>query len=106
MVELVRDVAVRVTPLTEEDAEEMVHSLKSYPLFTGYRGGPALDESAFQELLLRISALVEDIPHLIELDLNPVLVHQDGAGCVVLDARMKVGRAAPPRPRGARSERS
>jgi len=106
MVELVRDVAVRVTPLTEEDAEEMVHSLKSYPLFTGYRGGPALDESAFQELLLRISALVEDIPHLMELDLNPVLVHQDGAGCVVLDARMKVGRAAPPRPRGARSQRS
>jgi acyl-CoA synthetase (NDP forming) len=105
MVELLRDVSVRVTPLTEEDAEEMVRSLKSYPLFTGYRGGPELDEEAFRDLLLRISALVEDIPHLLELDLNPVLVREEGSGCVVLDARVKVGIPVPPHPRGARTRR-
>ena len=106
LVELLRDVSVRVTPLTDRDADQMVTSLKTYPLFQGYRGQPALDEEAFRELLLRISALVEDAPHLLELDLNPVLVLEEGEGCVVLDARMKIGLASPVTPRGAGTSRA
>ncbi|MBA3430131.1 MAG: GNAT family N-acetyltransferase [Actinobacteria bacterium] len=103
LVELLRDVAVRITPLTDIDAKEMITSLKTYPLLEGYRGQPALDEDALRDLILRISALVEDIPHLMELDLNPVLVLERGQGCVVLDARMKVGIPPPLLSRGART---
>ena len=103
MVELVRDVSVRITPLTDLDASEMVRSLKSYPLFEGYRGGPPLDREALEDLLLRVSAMVEDLPALAEIDLNPVIVSEAGRGCVVVDARMRIARPKPPTPRGARS---
>ncbi len=101
MVELVRDVAVRITPLTDLDAKEMLRSLKSWPLFEGYRGRPPLDSQALEDLLLRVSAMVEDLPQLSELDLNPVLA--SAQGCVVLDARIKITTPAPPVPRGART---
>jgi acyl-CoA synthetase (NDP forming) len=101
MVELLRDVSVRITPLTDRDATEMLRSLKTWPVFEGYRGHPALDAGAMEDLLLRISALVEDVPHLVELDLNPVQVLPKG--CVVLDARMKIAAPSPPAPRGART---
>jgi acetyl coenzyme A synthetase (ADP forming)-like protein len=103
MVELIRDVSVRITPLTDLDASEMVRSLKSYPLFEGYRGGPPLDREALEDLLLRVSAMVEDLPALAEIDLNPVIVSEAGRGCVVVDARMRIARPKPPTPRGARS---
>jgi acyl-CoA synthetase (NDP forming) len=102
MVELLRDVQVRITPLTDDDAREMIRSLKTYPLLTGYRGKPPLDEPALHELLLRISTLVEDIPAISEMDLNPVLVRETGEGYVVLDARIKVASPQPAKPRGAR----
>ena len=102
LVELLRDVSVRITPLTDVDVKEMLRSLKTWPLFEGYRGQPALDASGLEDLLLRVSTMVEDLPHLIELDLNPVHVSPDG--CTVLDARMKLGAPAPPSPRGARTK--
>lgn len=101
MVELLRDVSVRITPLTDVDVKEMLRSLKTWPLFEGYRGRPPLDAGALENLLLRVSALVEDLPHLAEIDLNPVLV--SATGCVVLDARMKVATPPPQLPRGART---
>ena len=103
MVELLRDVNVRITPLTDLDAREMLRSLKTWPLFEGYRGRPPLNAKGMEELLLRVSALVEDIPHLAELDLNPV--HVSSSGCVVLDARIKIAAPTPPLPRGARTPR-
>jgi acetyl coenzyme A synthetase (ADP forming)-like protein len=102
LVELIRDVSIRITPLTDVDVDEMLHSLKTYPLLEGYRGSPKLDIDALKELLLRISVLVEDIGQLAELDLNPVRVLPDGEGCIVLDARMRMMKPEPPTPRGAR----
>jgi acyl-CoA synthetase (NDP forming) len=102
LVELIRDVSVRITPLTDTDADEMLRSLKTYPLLEGYRGSSPLDIDALKDLLLRISALVEDVGQLAELDLNPVRVLPQGEGCVVLDARMRMTRPQPPTPRGAR----
>ena len=58
--ELLRDVAVRITPLTEHDARELVRSLRSFPLLEGYGGRPRLDVAALERLLLAASALVED----------------------------------------------
>ncbi|MGH9872451.1 MAG: GNAT family N-acetyltransferase [Pyrinomonadaceae bacterium] len=87
-VELLRDVSVRLTPLANEDAAEMIRELKTYPLLSGFRGGPVCDAAALAEGLLRVSAMVEDIPQIAELDLNPFVVHEDGA--VILDARIRV----------------
>ena len=104
LVELIRDVSVRITPLTDVDADELLHDLKTYPLLEGYRGSPRLDIDALKDLLLRISTLVEDIGQLTELDLNPVRVLPEGQGCVVLDARMRMTAPQPPTPRGARTQ--
>src|SRR3970282_1859477 len=79
LVELLRDVAVRLTPLTREDAGEMIRSLRTYPLLTGYRGGPVCDVRALEETLLRASAMADDLPQIAEGDLNPLLVHEAGA---------------------------
>jgi hypothetical protein len=94
-VELLRDVSVRLTPLSKEDASEMIRSLKTYPLLTGFRGAPVCDVAALEEGLLRVSAMVEDIPQIAELDCNPFVVHEKGA--VILDARVRV-TAVEPRP--------
>jgi len=94
-VELLRDVSVRLTPLSNEDASEMIHSLKTYPLLTGFRGAPVCDVDALKDGLLRLSAMVDDLPQIAELDLNPFMVHQQGA--TILDARIRVV-AVEPRP--------
>jgi acetate---CoA ligase (ADP-forming) len=99
-VELVKDVAVRITPLTDLDAAEMVRSLQTFPLLDGYRGAPKADVAALEDLLLRVSALVEAHPEIAELDCNPVMVLPHGA--VVVDARVRVETATPPLPLGAR----
>jgi acyl-CoA synthetase (NDP forming) len=87
-VELIKDVAFRIHPLTDLDAREMVRAVKGYPLLTGYRGSPPADVPALEQLLLRVSALVEDVPELAEMDLNPVKVLSPGEGCCVVDARI------------------
>ena len=86
-VEVLGDVAVRITPLSNTDVDEMLRSLRSYRLLTGYRQSPPLDVAAFADLLHRVSAMVEDIPEIAELDLNPVFVRQHGA--VVADTRVR-----------------
>ncbi|HSK36856.1 MAG TPA: acetate--CoA ligase family protein, partial [Actinomycetota bacterium] len=99
-VELLKDVAVRITPLTDRDAAEMVRSLATFPLLDGYRGAPKADVAALEDLLLRVSALVEAHPEIAELDCNPVKALADGV--VVVDARVRVAAASPPPPLAAR----
>ena len=72
MVELMKDVQVRIQPLTDVDAREMVRSIKGYPLLEGWRGAPPADVAAAEELLLRVSQMVEELPEIAEMDLNPV----------------------------------
>jgi acetate---CoA ligase (ADP-forming) len=87
-VELIKDVAFRIHPLTDVDAKEIVRSVKAYPLLSGYRGSAPADVDALEQLLLRVSAMVEDIPEVAEMDLNPVKVLLPGEGCRVVDARI------------------
>ncbi len=100
VVELVKDAAVRITPLTTTDAAEMVRSLASFPLLDGYRGAPKADVAALEELLLRVSALAEEHPEVAELDCNPVMVLPEGT--VIVDARVRVEAGEPPAPLAAR----
>jgi acetyl coenzyme A synthetase (ADP forming)-like protein len=102
LVELLKDVVIRITPLTDQDASEMVRSLKTFPLLNGYRGGPCYDVKALEQLILRVGALVEDIHEIGELDLNPVIVSPEGQGVSLVDARVRVAEALPPLPFGAK----
>lgn len=88
--EVLGDVAFRLSPLTDLDAEELIASTKVATLLSGYRGSPAADRPALSDLLLRVSRMVEDCPEIAEMDLNPVLARQAGHGVVVVDARMRL----------------
>ncbi len=90
LVEVLRDVSFRLPPITDRDAVEMLGALKGSRLLDGYRGSPAADRAALVDVILRISALVEAVPELRELDLNPVKVLAPGEGAVVVDARMRI----------------
>jgi acetyl coenzyme A synthetase (ADP forming)-like protein len=90
LVELLRDVSVRITPLTDVDVADMLEQLRMKPLLTGFRGSEPADVAALEDLLHRINAMVEDVPEVVELDLNPVFVRPDGQGVVAVDVRMKV----------------
>ena len=86
--ELLKDVAVRITPLTDRDAGEMLRSLAMYPLLEGYRNASRADIAALEGVLLRVSAMVEAHPEIVEIDCNPVVVLAEGA--VVVDARVRI----------------
>jgi acetyl coenzyme A synthetase (ADP forming)-like protein len=98
--ELLRDVSVRIAPITDLDASEMVRSLKTFPLLDGYRGAPKADVAALEEVILRISAMVDAHPSIAEMDCNPVMVLPYRA--VIVDARVRVMEPAPPKPLASR----
>ncbi len=89
-VEILGDVRFRITPLTELDAADLIRSIKGYRLLQGYRGHPPADVDAIQDLLLRLSRLVEEVPEIVELDLNPIFALPPGQGYSIVDARIRV----------------
>ena len=91
-VEILADVCFRVTPLTDLDAREMVREIRGYRLLEGYRGHPPADVAAIEEILLRVSRMVEEISEIRELDLNPVFALTPGEGCLAVDSRIRVAR--------------
>ncbi len=90
-VEVLHDVAFRLAPLSREDAEEMIQEIRGYPLLRGVRGQRAADIEGIIEALLRVSQLVTDFPEVVELDINPLLVHDEGQGVVGIDMRLVLG---------------
>ncbi len=85
-VEVYKDVAFRLPPLTEADARDMIHEIKGLPILTGFRGRPACDLQAIAHCLLAVSRLVEARPDLEELDLNPIIAYP--TGCLVVDVKV------------------
>ncbi len=100
-VELTRDVAVRVAPLTDLDADEMVHELAHFPMLDGFRGAPKKDVAALVDVILRVSALADNHPEIAEMDCNPVMVLPTGAA--IIDARVKVRLPQPAPPFAGRA---
>jgi acyl-CoA synthetase (NDP forming) len=98
--ELLGDQSFRILPVTDDDAAELVRSLRSSPLLFGYRGAPPCDTEALEAVLLRVALLAAAAPEMAELDLNPVIVSPDGA--VAVDARMRVRPVVPGPPPGLR----
>jgi acyl-CoA synthetase (NDP forming)/GNAT superfamily N-acetyltransferase len=94
--ELLRDTAVRLTPLTERDAHEMVRELRTFPLLEGFRGAPRCDVPAIEDVLLRLGALAEAHHEIVEMEANPLIVGPGGAFAV--DVRVRVEHIVPTRP--------
>jgi acyl-CoA synthetase (NDP forming) len=93
LVELIRDVAHHLVPVTDRDAEDMLARLRTARLLDGYRGAPPGDRAALVDVIRRVSALVEVVPELTELDLNPVKVLPPGQGALAVDARLRLAPA-------------
>ncbi|MGE5286136.1 MAG: GNAT family N-acetyltransferase [Micromonosporaceae bacterium] len=91
--EVLGDHVARLTPLSDTDADELIHTIHAAPLLLGHRGSPAADITALRETLLRVSRLADDLPEIAELDLNPVIARPDGIFAV--DARIRLAPVEP-----------
>ena len=90
LVELLDDVVFRVLPMTDRDAAAMIRETRANRLLRGFRGSAPADVAALERLLLALGALAEAAPRIAEVDLNPVIVHQEGAGVSLIDARVRL----------------
>jgi acetyltransferase len=88
LVEALKDVTFRVAPFGREDAEEMLDEIRAYSLLRGVRGRPPADRDAMIDTLLRIGQLVTDFPEIVEMDINPLMVYEQGRGAIALDMRL------------------
>jgi acetyltransferase len=96
-VEIFRDVAFRIAPIPPEQIHDMIHEIKAYPILTGARGRTPRDTVALEECLQRLSQLAVDCPQIQELDINPLIVRDQGHGCAVTDARILLAAREPAR---------
>jgi acetyl coenzyme A synthetase (ADP forming)-like protein len=87
-VETLKDVTFRIAPFSRQEAEEMLGEIRAHALLDGVRGQPPADKAAILDTLLRISQLVQDFPEITELDINPLMVYQEGQGAVAIDMRL------------------
>jgi acyl-CoA synthetase (NDP forming) len=87
-VEIFKDVAYRVCPITKEQADKMIRSIKAFPLLDGYRGHVKGDINQLIMLIINCCTLLMENPEIIELDLNPVIIFEMGKGVMVVDARI------------------
>ena len=86
-VEVFKDVVFRLAPVDRDEAYRMVHEIKGYRMFTGFRGRPKSDVEILEKNMVRLSDMVVDHPEIMELDINPLLVHEEGKGATVADCR-------------------
>jgi hypothetical protein len=89
--ELFGDVATGVTPLTDRDAAALLASLRAYPLLTGASGDGAADLPAIEYTLLRLSALVEDLPAVVEISIDPLVIGRPGEGVAAVSPAVRLG---------------
>jgi acyl-CoA synthetase (NDP forming) len=91
MVEVIKDVALRIAPLSPRDAREMIREIKGYKILTGYRGQPPVDTATLEKWLVSLSQFVMEHPEIKEIDLNPIFAYPEGA--VAVDARVILEKA-------------
>jgi acetyltransferase len=89
-VEIMKDVAFKIHPITEIDAIEMIRAIRGYPLLCGARGEKPVNIDFIVEMLLRTSQLVGDLDDIEEMDLNPLIVSENPSECCVVDARISL----------------
>lgn len=87
-VEVLKDVTFKLAPVTDNEADDMIASIKMRKILEGVRGEKPSDKAKLSECIQRLSQLVTDFKEIKELDMNPVLVLEDGKGCKILDVRI------------------
>jgi len=89
-VEVLKDVSFRIAPLSVMDVKKMLGEVKSYWLLKGARGLKPKDVKAVEDIILRVSALVTDFKEIVEMDINPLMVKDEGKGAIAADARISI----------------
>jgi len=87
---LFRDVSFRLTPVTLGEVKEMLRETKAYAILKGIRGEPPADISSVINVILRVNQLIQDIPEIVEMDINPLFVYEEGEGCLALDVKIVI----------------
>jgi len=90
-VNFLRDVSFALAPLSRREAEEMVRETKAYTLLRGIRGERPSDLKALVEAILRVGQLSVDFPEILEMDINPLMVYEEGGGCIAVDVKITLG---------------
>ena len=90
--ELWKDVAFRLAPMQKISAERMVRQIKTFKMLDGFRGAPKCDVATLEKTLLSFATMLVNHPEIAECDINPLIVHEDGKGCSVADARIMLRR--------------
>ena len=89
-VEVMKDVAAAVAPLSLPEADELVRAIQGFEVLSGARGTEPVDLPALSEMLVRVSLLAADFPEIVEMDLNPIFAYPLGQAPVAVDVRLKV----------------
>jgi acetyl coenzyme A synthetase (ADP forming)-like protein len=87
-VEVLKDVSFRIAPFSREESQAMMQEVRSFNLLRGVRGEPQSDLAAISDTLLRVSQLVKDFPEIVEMDINPLMVFEEGRGAMGIDMRL------------------
>jgi acyl-CoA synthetase (NDP forming) len=87
-VEVLHDVVIRVAPITEWEAGEMIENVRGSQVLKGFRGGPRADMQSLRRCLVRVSRLLCEHTEVQQLDINPLVVRREGQGCLVVDAKI------------------
>jgi len=87
-VEVYKDVAIRIAPVDENIAEEMINEIRGAGILKGFRGQPSADWKALVKVLVNASRLLTEHPEIVNLDINPLIVFEHGKGCVAVDAKI------------------
>lgn len=89
-VEIMADRSIRVAPVDKENARGMIDELKGSAMLKGARGRKPADICALEDVIVRVSQLLIENPHITNLDINPVIVNDKGKGCVIVDAKVEI----------------
>jgi acetyltransferase len=87
-IEVLKDVASGLIPISEKEAVNMIQSIKSYPILKGIRGQEGVNEEALQQIIIHLSALLQAAPEIAEMDINPLL--GNSSQVVAVDARIRI----------------
>ncbi len=87
--EVLEDVAIRLTPVDEAGAADMIGRLRGAPLLRGVRGQPRADVTQIGRVMVGISNIMTDHPEIVHLDINPLMVMEEGKGALIVDAKME-----------------
>jgi acetyl-CoA synthetase (ADP-forming) len=85
---VLRDVSLRIAPITVYDAEAMINEIRAAKILEGYRGELPRDKKALTDIILKLSKLVEEVEEIKDVDLNPVMTYEVGRGAKIADARI------------------